>query len=64
MPTRKCNAGEYAQSRVLSLFAIISILIAALGVFALASFKIQRQEKEIGIRKVNGARNSEILLIA
>ncbi len=60
---QKVYAGEYAQSRVLSLFAIISILISALGVFALASFKIQRQEKEIGIRKVNGARNSEILLM-
>ena len=60
---QKVYAGEYAQSRVLSLFAIISILISALGIFALASFKIQRQEKEIGIRKVNGARNAEILLM-
>jgi len=60
---QKVYAGEYAQSQVLSLFAIISILISALGIFALASFKIQRQEKEIGIRKVNGARNAEILLM-
>ena len=59
----KVYAGEYAQSRVLSLFAIISVLLSSLGVFALASFKIQRQEKEIGIRKVNGARNAEILLM-
>ena len=60
---QKVYAGEYAQSRVLSLFALISIMLSSLGVFALASFKIQRQEKEIGIRKVNGARNSEILLM-
>jgi len=60
---QKVYAGEYAQSRVLSMFALISIMLSSLGVFALASFKIQRQEKEIGIRKVNGARNSEILLM-
>ena len=60
---QKVYAGEYAQSRVLSLFAIISILISSLGVFAMASFKIQRQEKEIGIRKVNGAQNAEILVM-
>ena len=60
---QKVYAGEYAQSRVLSMFSLISIMLSSLGVFALASFKIQRQEKEIGIRKVNGARNSEILLM-
>jgi putative ABC transport system permease protein len=59
----KVYAGEYAQSRVLSWFAVISILLSSLGVFALASFKIQRQEKEIGIRKVNGAQNAEILVM-
>jgi len=38
-------------------------LLSLLGVIALASFKIQRQKKEIGIRKVNGAQNAEILVM-
>ena len=59
----KVYTGEYTQSRVLSLFALMAILLSSLGVFALASFKIQRMVKEIGIRKVNGARNREILLM-
>jgi putative ABC transport system permease protein len=60
---QKVYAGEYTQSRVLSLFAVMAILLASLGVFALASFKFQRMVKEVGIRKVNGARNREILLM-
>lgn len=56
-------ATEYSQSRVLSLFALISIIISSLGIFALAAFAIQRRTKEIGIRKVNGARTVEIMLL-
>ena len=54
---------EYAQTRVLSLFALISVILSALGIFALAAFTIQKRVKEIGIRKVNGAQISEILLL-
>jgi|WetSurMetagenome_2_1015567.scaffolds.fasta_scaffold00258_17 putative ABC transport system permease protein len=57
----KIYAGEYAQTRVLSLFAIISVILSALGIFAMSSFSIQRRVKEIGIRKVNGARVSEVM---
>lgn len=46
---------EQAMSRIFSYFAVISILIAALGLFALLSFSIQSRIKEIGIRKVLGA---------
>ena len=58
---RKIYAGEYAQTRVLSLFAIISVILSALGIFAMSSFSIQRRIKEIGIRKVNGARVYEVM---
>lgn len=46
---------EQAMSQIFSYFAIISILIASLGLFALLSFSIQSRVKEIGIRKVLGA---------
>ena len=44
-------------------FSIIAILIACLGLFGLVSFSTQRRIKEIGIRKINGAKISEILVI-
>lgn len=59
----KIYAGEYAQTRVLSLFAIISVILSALGIFAMSSFSIQRRVKEIGIRKVNGARVYEVMMM-
>jgi putative ABC transport system permease protein len=60
---QKVYAGEYAQSRVLSLFAIVSVILSSLGIFALSTFNLQRRVKEIGIRKVNGARVSEVLVM-
>jgi putative ABC transport system permease protein len=60
---RKVYAGEYAQNRALSLFALISIILSSLGIFAMAAFSMQRRVKEIGIRKVNGAKVSEILFL-
>jgi putative ABC transport system permease protein len=44
-------------------FSLIAILIACLGLFGLVSFSTQRRNKEIGIRKINGAKISEILII-
>jgi len=60
---RKVYAGEYAQSRVMMLFALISIIISMLGIYSMASHKIQQRVKEIGIRKVNGARISEVIAL-
>ena len=36
---RKVYAGEYAQTRALSLFALISIILSSLGIFAMAAFE-------------------------
>jgi putative ABC transport system permease protein len=60
---RKVYAGEYAQTHVLSLFALISIILSSLGIFAMAAFSMQYRVKEIGIRKINGATITEILTI-
>ena len=44
-------------------FSVIAILIACLGLFGLVSFSTERRNKEIGIRKINGARISEVVII-
>ena len=52
------NRMYVAESRVASLansFAILAILITALGVFGLASYTAEQKTKEVGIRKVLGA---------
>jgi putative ABC transport system permease protein len=41
-------------------FAVVAILLASVGLFGLISFVIERKRKEIGIRKVLGARVSGI----
>ncbi len=51
---------EQAVSSIFDYFAVISILIASLGLFALLSFSIQNRIKEIGIRKVLGASVGQI----
>ena len=44
-------------------FAILSIVISILGILGMAVFSIDRRTKEIGIRKVTGARSSEIIIL-
>ncbi len=46
---------EQTLSRVVLLFASLAILIACLGLYALAAFTAEQRVKEIGIRKVLGA---------
>jgi putative ABC transport system permease protein len=43
--------------------AVIAILISCIGLFGLSSFSTENRTKEIGIRKINGARISEILIM-
>lgn len=46
---------------VFTLFTVLAILIACLGLFGLASYMVEQRTKEIGIRKVFGANESTIL---
>jgi putative ABC transport system permease protein len=46
---------EQKIGRVLAIFAGLTILVACLGLFGLATFTAEQRTKEIGIRKVLGA---------
>jgi len=52
---------EKRFSIIVLLFTITSIFIAGIGLFGLAMFTIRGRTKEIGIRKVLGARNGSIV---
>ncbi|SDE14554.1 duplicated orphan permease [Niabella drilacis] len=56
-------AGEQNLSRLIGLFAALSIFIACLGLFGLAAYMAETRYKEIGIRKVLGASVPGILLL-
>lgn len=52
------------MERIFSSFAILAIIVACLGLFALSAFMAEQRSKEIGIRKVLGASvNSLIQLL-
>ncbi|HMH33770.1 MAG TPA: FtsX-like permease family protein, partial [Puia sp.] len=53
-----------AQTRLASIFnsfAVLAIIIAAMGLFSLVALTVQQKTKEIGIRKVLGASVGEIV---
>ena len=49
------------EGTLLGLCVSIAVFIACLGLFGLALFTAERHTKEVGVRKVAGARTSEIL---
>jgi putative ABC transport system permease protein len=52
---------EEARARTFAGFALLAVIVACLGLFGLAAFTAERRTKEIGIRKVLGARSRDIV---
>ncbi len=75
IPEIKCDPGffenrieglYYAEVKISKLFryfSFIAIFISCIGLFGLSLFIIERRKKEIGVRKVNGALISEIVVL-
>jgi putative ABC transport system permease protein len=59
---RQFEADE-KRGLIFTMFTILAILIACLGLFGLASYTVEQRTKEIGIRKVFGASENTILAI-
>ena len=49
--------------KTIQYFSILAIFIACLGLLGLSSFETENRKKEIGIRKVNGARIWDLLAL-
>lgn len=52
---------EERQTQVFSVFSTLAVVIAFLGIFGLAAFNVERRTKEVGIRKIFGARVIDIV---
>jgi putative ABC transport system permease protein len=51
------------QGMIFDLFVGIAIFIACLGLFGLAAFTAERRTREIGVRKVFGARTRDVVFL-
>ncbi|HET9372767.1 MAG TPA: ABC transporter permease [Vicinamibacterales bacterium] len=49
------------QLRVISLFAIVALLLAGIGLHGLQAFAVSQRQREIGVRMTLGATRAEIL---
>jgi len=54
---------EQRIGKILSYFSFLAIIISCLGLIGLSSFMTERRTKEIGIRKINGAKSGEIFTL-
>jgi putative ABC transport system permease protein len=54
---------ELGLTRLIGIFAALSILIACMGLFGLAAFTTEQRTREIGTRKVLGASSWQIVTL-
>ena len=57
------QALEYNLKDIILFFAVISIIITLLGVYSSITLDTERRQKEVAIRKVNGADVPQIILL-
>ncbi len=51
------------NQKMITLFSLLAILIAVIGLFGLSAFITVSRRKEIGVRKVNGATSAQIIVL-
>lgn len=56
----KTYAAEQKTGTILDIFAVLTIFVACLGLFGLATYTAEQRTKEIGIRKVLGASVAQV----
>jgi putative ABC transport system permease protein len=58
---RRLYRAEQARAGMFAAFSGLAVVVGCLGLFGLAAFTAERRTKEIGIRKVLGARTRDIV---
>jgi putative ABC transport system permease protein len=59
----KLYQADERTSELLTVFSVLAILIACFGLFGLVSYAATRRTREIGIRKVLGARMAHVIFL-
>jgi len=54
---------EKKLARITGIFSILAMLLSLLGIFALSTLEAEKRVKEIGIRKINGAKVTEVMTL-
>jgi putative ABC transport system permease protein len=55
--------GERNQVRIVGAFSLLAMVLSVMGLFGISIISITKRKKEIGIRKVNGAKIADVLLM-
>jgi putative ABC transport system permease protein len=55
--------GEERLAKIVGTFAIIAVFLSCLGLFAMIAYLSVRRTKEIGIRKINGAKVIQVIFM-
>lgn len=56
-------AAEEKTGQIFTVFAVVAVVIASLGLFGLVAFTTEQRTREIGIRKVLGASINQVLIL-
>lgn len=56
-------AADQVRARIFTLFSILMIVIACLGLLGLASFTAEQKGKEISVRRILGAKTADIVVL-
>lgn len=54
---------DQVRARIFTLFSVLMIIVACLGLLGLASFTAEQRTKEIGVRRILGAKTTDIVYL-
>ena len=58
---REMYKSETRLQKILGIFSLLSVVLSFMGIVSMVAFIIEKRTKEIGIRKINGAKRLDIV---
>lgn len=58
---RNSYGAEKKLARLTGVFSMLAMILSLLGIFALSTLEAEKRIKEVGIRKINGAKTIEVI---